>query len=108
MAELHPRIRATGDPVLAARLGLTYWDAELGQYTAARAGEPAERPGEGVFFQPLDDAPADEPVEPVEPEGGEPSSDGMSSSISSPETATSSEPGRTSRRKRAPTTDSPS
>ena len=82
MAELNPRIRATSDPVLAERLGLTHWDAELGQYTAARAGEPLERPGEGVFFltgqelvdlvpdlsTPLDDAPADEPSE---PEGSE-------------------------------------
>ena len=119
MAELHPRIRATSDPVLAARLGLTHWDAELGQYTAARADEPLERPGEGVFFltgqelvdlvpdlsTPLDDAPADEPVEDG---GSESPSDGMSSSTSSPETGTSTEPGKTSRRKRAPTTDSPS
>ena len=95
---------ATDDPVLARRLGLTHWDAVLGQWRAPRPGDPLPRIGEGRFFQPLDDVEPD----PAQPDEGSEPSRGISSSTSSPETGTSTEPGRAKSRKRAPTTDSPS
>jgi hypothetical protein len=44
MGNPNPTIRATDDPELAKRLGLTHWDPDRGQYTAAPEGHTQAAP----------------------------------------------------------------
>jgi hypothetical protein len=44
MGNPNPTIRATDDPELAKRLGLTHWDPDRGQYTAAPEGNTKAAP----------------------------------------------------------------